>query len=322
MTPNLFDQIRSACALVAGRARFVSIATDRLPAYAASLPLERIMRPEHDAASHYLGHGAETVAFFLILDAINFGSGYFPHLCKRPGKSGYFTIASSLNDYCVAHGPPSPEALTQLTVDDCTAIFGQAPANVVTQELMGLFAAALHDLGHYVLERFDGRFMGLLEAAGGSAEALVQLLHAMPFFDDVATYDSLEVPFFKRAQLTASDLWIAFDGQGPGAFVDLDRLTIFADNLVPHVLRIDGILRYHPDLAARIDAEVLIPAGSPEEIELRACALHAVELIVAELRRAGHPVNAMGLDNLLWSRGQQPIYKQAKPRHRTRSHFY
>ncbi len=322
MIPSVFDHIRSACKMVAERARFVHIATDRIPSYAASLPLNRIMRPEHDVASHYLGHGEDTVAFFLILDTINFGSGYFPHLRKRPGMSGYFTIASSLKDYFVAHGPLSPLALTQLTVDDCMALFGQDPTNSAVQELMGLFVAALHDLGHYVQDRFNGRFMDVIAAADESAEQLVQILRVMPAFNDVAIYDGQEVPFFKRAQLAASDLWIAFDGQGPGAFVDLDRLTIFADNLVPHVLRIDGILHYHPDLAARIDAEILIPAGSPEEIELRACAVHAVELIVAELRRAGYAVNAMQLDNLLWSRGQQPEYKQAKPRHRTRSLFY
>jgi hypothetical protein len=130
------------------------------------------------------------------------------------------------------------------------------------------------------------------------------------------------VPLLKRAQLTVSDLWLAFDGQGPGTFADLDQLTIFADNLVPHVLRIDGVLQYEPDLQARIDAEVPIPAEAVEEIELRACAVHTVELIAAELRRAGHAVNAMQLDNLLWTRGQQPVYKLAKPRHRTRSVFY
>ena len=39
--------------------------------------------------------------------------------------------------------------------------------------------------------------------------------------------------FYKRAQIVASDLALA----GVAEFDDLDRLTIFADNLVPHVLR-------------------------------------------------------------------------------------
>ena len=35
----------------------------------------------------------------LVLDSINFGSGWFPTLRKRPGMSGYFTVASSLTDF-------------------------------------------------------------------------------------------------------------------------------------------------------------------------------------------------------------------------------
>ena len=101
----------------------------------------------------------------------------------------------------------------------------------------------------------------------------------------------------------------------------IEHFAIFADNLVPHVLRVDGLLRYDPALAARIDAEELIPAGSPEEIEIRATALHTVELLVAALHRSGQPISAAELDYLLWNRGQLPLYK-ARPRHRTRTVFY
>src|SRR4051812_23503112 len=113
METSITDRIRAACRLVAKRARFVQIDTAGIADYAASLPLERIMSPAHDAPTHYLGHGDDTAAFFLTLDAINFGSGYFPQLRKRPGMSGYFTIAASLNDYYTAHGPLTPHALTQ-----------------------------------------------------------------------------------------------------------------------------------------------------------------------------------------------------------------
>ena len=84
----------------------------------------------------------------------------------------------------------------------------------------------------------------------------------------------------------------------------------------------DGVMLYAPELAARIDREELIPAGSPEEIEIRAVALHAVELMVGELRCAGRAATAMGIDFILWNRGQHPEYKRAKPRHRTRTVFY
>jgi len=321
-TGNPLVQVRSACKIVAERAAFVHIAYDRLAAYAASLPLDEIRQPELHASRHYLGHGADTAAFFVTLDAINFGSGFFPHLHKRPGMSGYFTVASSLNDYFQAHGPLSAEQLAQFTAEEAARIFGQDLANRPIAELMGLFAQALGDLGRYLLERFDGRFSHLIEAADHSAVRLVELLRAMPLFNDVERYHGLEVPFFKRAQLTAADLHLAFQGQGFGHFTDLDQLTIFADNLVPHVLRIDEVLRYEDDLAARIDREEPIPAGSPEEVEIRACAVHTVELLVAHLRNAGQHVTPMQVDYLLWNRGQQPYYKQIRPRHRARSVYY
>ncbi len=321
MSNSLWDEVRAACKAVAGQATHVRIQTERIPSFAASLPLQRALHPEHDASCHYLGHGEDTVAFFITLDAINFMSGYNPHLRKRPGMSGYFTTAAALHDYFQAHGPFSARELTRLTPERCAEIFDQDLANAPVRELMGLDASALNQLGHYLLERFDGSFMRLLEAAESSAESLVRLLIRMPYFNDVEVYGELHVPFFKRAQLTAADLAIAFDGQGPGYFCDLDHLTIFADNLVPHVLHIDGILQYEGELADRIEREELIPSGSPEEVEIRACGVHAVELLVAELRRQGQPITARGMDYLLWNRGQEPHYK-ARPRHRTRSVYY
>lgn len=318
---SLIEAVRTGCRQVALQARHVHIATERIGAYAASLPLEQAVCPAHDPNTHYLGHGADTVAFFLTLDAINFGSGYFPHLRKRPGLSGYFTVAASLNDRFRARGPLSAEELAAMSAEDCARLFGQDPTNAPIAELMQLFARALQDLGRYLLGRFGGSFTALVEEAGGSAEELVQLLVAMPFFDDVEPYGSLQVPFFKRAQLTAADLALAFGGQGWGHFRDLDRLTIFADNLVPHVLRVDGILCYEPELAVRIDREELIPAGSEEEVEIRACAVDAVERMLEALRSMGRAVTAQGVDYLLWNRGQRPEYK-ARPRHRTRTVFY
>jgi hypothetical protein len=173
-----------------------------------------------------------------------------------------------------------------------------------------------------VLDVFDGSFTNLVESADSSAARIVQLLKQMPYFNDVSFYKGSEVPFFKRAQITASDLSIAFRGRRWGTFKDLDQLTIFADNLVPHVLRIDGVLMYEESLLKRIMAGNLIPAGSTQEVEIRACALHAVELIKNKIRATkGQTINSSDLDSFLWNRGQQPHYK-AVPRHRTRCVFY
>ena len=312
-------RVRAGCRRVAERGRYVSIEDDFLAAYARNLALSELRKPSFD--HHYLGHGDDTVAFIVTLDSINFGSGYFPALRKRPGLSGYFTIASSLNDCFHEQGPLSPQQLREISPERCSSLFGQESSNATVAELMELFAKALNDLGGYLHERFDDSFTKLVLAADGSVDRLIEILAEMPLFRDVETYEGAGVAFYKRAQLMAADLAVAFDGQGPGRFDDLSKLTIFADNLVPHVLRVDGVLRYDPALLEQINTGELIPPGSKQEVEVRACALHAVERIVAELRRLERAVSAMELDYFLWNRGQQAKYK-VQPRHRTRSVFY
>jgi hypothetical protein len=297
----VLDEVRTHAARLAAAAQLVRIDVERIPAYAATLPVSQGRAPELDPATHYLGAPDATLAYLVTLDAINFGSGYFPHLQKRAGLSGYFTVAASLKDAW----PLSVEDLRQLTAGDCARVFGQTTPDAAVDELMALFARALNDLGELVATRYRGSFVALIEAANHSAERLVPLLAQMAFYRDVG--------FYKRAQLTAADLAIA----GVAHFDDLNQLTIFADNLVPHVLRVDGILAYDADLLARINREELIAAGSQEEQEIRACALRAVELLRGHL----DGVTSMQLDYVLWNRGQEPAYK-ALPRHRARTVFY
>jgi hypothetical protein len=290
--PGLLDEVRASCAAIAADARHVRIELDRLG------DVRPGTLPALDPERHYLeGSREDVIAYLLTLDAINFGSGWFPTLRKRPGASGYFTVSWALADRFRSAGPWSAEELRGLESPELARVLEQEPGH----ELMSLYAEALRQLGGFLGERSPAE---VVDVAGGSAEQLAETLAAgMPFFDDRG--------FWKRAQITANDLTLA----GVAKFDDIDRLTIFADNLVPHVLRVDGVLSYDGRLAARIDAGQLLPPGE-EEREIRACALHACELIAAEL---GVPPRV--LDVWLWSRGQAPRYK-ALPRHRTRTVYY
>ena len=238
---SLTDDIRAACAAVAAGARQVRIREEAVEAYAAALPAQS--PPAPDLAP---GESDERrAAFQITLNSINFGSGWFPTLRKKPGMSGFRTVEAGLR----ARGPWTAE-----------------------------------------------------ELAG------------WPTWHDVSPYGDRRVPFFKRAQIAAADLALA--GLAPGD--DLGALTLFADNLVPHVLRLDGVLEFDDDLVARIDAEQLIEHDAPEEVEIRACALHAVQLLVAA---HPEPTTATAVDNHLWHRGGGPRYK-ARPRHRARTTAY
>ena len=294
---TLSDQVRASCAQIAASARFVRIDLDALAALDPGPP------PQLDTERHYLEGAPEDVArFILALDSINFGSGWFPTLRKRRGAddkavSGYFTVAWCLADRFRALGPWTNAELRAMRTEEIAEVLRQPP----DQELMALFAQALRQLGAFLGDR---RALDVVSAARGSAVRLAeQLATGMSMFADLG--------FYKRAQITGSDLALA----GVAEFHDIDRLTIFADNLVPHVLRRDGVLVYDERLAAHIDAGRELRPG-PQEREIRACAVHACALLA---QRTG--MTERDIDNALWTRGGRPEYK-AIPRHRCRTIYY
>lgn len=299
---RLTDHIRASCAAIAADAQSVSIDRERLASF--SPPGGTVTDPGLDPTRHYLEGAPEDVALYtLALDTINFGSGWFPTLRKRADPasgrtvSGYFTIAWNLADHFRLQRPWTAADLRELRTGELAAILGQS----ADHELMSLYAQALRELGRVL---GTSSALDFVARANGSAETLATLLaSSLAFYDDRG--------FYKRAQIVPNDLALA----GVAGFHDLDGLTIFADNLVPHVLRCDGILVYEPALAARIDAGELLGAGR-EEREIRACAVHACELLSARLETP-----ARALDMWLWTRGQSPEIK-ARPRHRCRTVFY
>jgi hypothetical protein len=315
-----FGAIRRACAEVARRARYVRIDPDGLARFAGAIPQAELGGVSGTNFPDLGGDPERIAAFVICLDAINFGSGWFPQLSKPEGRSGYRTVEAALSRRFSAQGAPSAAELRGFDAARMTAMLGQERAGPDVPELMALFAQSWRELGQLLAERFGGSFLALARSARGSAAALVRTLLELTLYRDVHRYQELEVPLLKRAQITAADLAVGL-GDRLEPFADLDQLTIFADNLVPHVLRLDGVLAFDAALVGRIEREERIRAGSPEEIEIRACAVAAVEALRAHLAERGVRVRSMDLDFWLWTRGGGPRYK-ARPRHRALSTCY
>jgi hypothetical protein len=291
---SLPDEVRAHCAAVARAARWV-----RIDLAAA--------RPEAggvaglDPGLHLLEAPAgERARYVLVLDAINFGSGWFDSLRLPAGESGTTAITRRLTQHARARGGVTWTAAELLALDAAavSGVLGQDPGHA----LMRLYAQALNQLGAWLGRRSA---LDAIDQAGGSAARFARMLaDGMPFFADAG--------FYKRAQITANDLVLA----GVASFGDADRLTVFADNRVPHVLRLDGVLAYDPQLAARVDGGRRLAAGSAMEREIRACAVDACEALAARAAVAPRV-----LDGWLWNRGERPPYSE-RPAHRTRTVFY
>lgn len=288
---------------MAERSRSVRIDEGAIEKYAAGLPT-----PGGEDPSPFATDDPETAAAFAIcMNAINFGSGWWPTIRKRPGQSGYATMAAGVTKRFTTAGPWSTEELSEMDAKKIAAIVSQDPEHA----LMAQFATALKNVGDQIDKNFNGRFLGPGQNAE-SIPALVEVFAGWEAFADVSTYEGREVPFFKRAQLAAADLYRAEIVDLPG----FDRLTAFADNLVPHVLRLDNVISLDPEFASSLDKTVLILHGAPEEIELRACAVHAVELLAASAE-----IPPAEIDGILWNRGRDSRYKSV-PRPRSRNTAY
>jgi Queuosine salvage protein len=295
------------CAWVADRARHVRIDRAVLDEYAAGLPAGaggHALDPE----THFLeGDREQRAGFIICLDAINFGSGWWPTIRKEPGRSGYFTVAGRLARRFRDGGPLTALELTELAPAEVAEMLGQDPVH----PLMSDYASALRDVGAHVLADHAGSFASVPEGARGSAVRLAEILSRWSSFADVSRYEGREVPFFKRAQIAAADMHLA----GVAELGDRDRLTAFADNLVPHVLRVDQVLVLDERLRGAIESGELIEHGSGQEVELRACTVHAVELLADATGRRLAPAE---IDQELWNRGRSARYKSfPRPRCRT-----
>ncbi len=261
---------------------------------------------------------ARTVQYLFVLDCLNFCFWPEPRWRYR-GHDGYVALAMALHD-AVMRGDRVLDAASLAQMDKAhlqEILDGEHEIPLLDERVK-----ILREAGTILQAHYDGHATRLVERAERSIVRLVELLaHDFSSFRDEASYRGRTVYFYKRAQIFCADLHGAFSGQRWGEFFDIDELTAFADYKVPQVLRHLGILRYSPELAASIDRREELLAGSPEEIEIRAHTIWAVELLKRELEKLGRSLRSFEIDWLLWNLGQREEFRQ-KPYHQTRTIFY
>ena len=180
----------------------------------------------------------------------------------------------------------------------------------------------LNETGDVLIRKWAGQAGRIAEAAEFQAHCIAELLaRDFPSFCDAADHHGRPVAILKRAQIFATNLAEAFARVGGPMIHGLEKLTAFADYRIPQALRHLCVLRLESQLAARIESKQLIPAGSAEEVELRACTVHAVELMTRAVHeRHGTAVPAWKMDEFLWHHSHDP--EVSVEHHRTLTWFY
>nr|SVE94380.1 EOG090X0A16 [Simocephalus serrulatus] len=192
----------------------------------------------------------------------------------------------------------------------------------------------LQECGKILNEKFDGAFLNCLEQANQNAQKLLNLIVTnFPAFRDEAVFEGRTVSLYKRAQILVADIWGLFKGQGLGSFADIDTITMFADYRVPQSLVHFGALEYSEKLNKMLTANHEFKNGDREEVEIRGCSIHAVELIREELgarsvyvtinEEKTLPLNSAMIDYFLWEFRRRFAQKLAViPYHKVRCIYY
>lgn len=310
---------------VAEKSKQVRIDRQALRRSCRKLLEDGIQVPPWNSFYHFRGGGEDMVSYLLALDSINFcywpqpGKAKWEIKYKSENLSGYYALAACLKQAAESGIPITrSEYLVELSVDELKRILGGRGELQLLEHRVRI----LNELGRVLLADYEGKAHKLVEVASNSAIELARLLaKKLSSFRDVAQYHGYEVAFYKRAQIFAADLYGAFKGKNWGNFTDMHRLTAFADYKLPQVLRHLGILRYSQNLEQKIDQEIFLEAGDPEETEIRSNTIWAVELIRQEFGRMGKALRPFEIDWILWNLGQLKRFKP-KPYHRTVTIFY
>lgn len=320
------NPVRTGSRWIVRRGRWVSVN----PAAISALAEKIRARPAvtWDSRYHFRGEEELTLRYILVLDALNFC--FWPPLLSPPPPrgegarkwsvagpdgerlSGYFALAYALRRTAEEDAPFfDPGELATEDADRLRAVLGEIP-------LLPWRIRAIREVGQALVRLGSAR--EFFARAQGSCARLVELVTAqLPSFRDAALYEGREVFFHKRAQILCADLAGTFGGQGPGALHDLGWLTAFADYKLPQLLWAAGALVLHPTLAQRIARLELLAAGAPEEVEMRAATVVAVENLTAALHGLGRSVRPFEVDWMLWHLSQT---KLPFPHHRTQTVFY
>ena len=212
--------------------------------------------------------------------------------------------------------------LAKITRADMERIFAGNIEMPMLDEKLALF----HDVGTVLAAKYGGRYYNFIRSCSprlyDHGNGLVERLAAeFPRYNDVSQYDGHEVKFYKLTQLGYWEIYAGLGAKGGFRLEDPQKMTAFADYIVPVALRLMGMTSYSPSLEQSINTYQMVPRDSREEVEIRAHCLYATALLADEinkLRPAERQIIIPQIDARLWTHYHTTDW----PHHLTRTIMY
>lgn len=279
-----------------------------------------------------------SVEWLFVADVLNFSfwqleeDQHYTVELKGVKYTGYMALCAALTKALESGIPITTSTFyANITADDIPKIFASSTQPIPLPEDR---LKNLQEAGKVLNEKFGGSFCNCVKEANQSAQQLLKLIvDNFPCFRDEAVIGGKTVSLYKRAQILVADIWGLFKGEGLGKFDDIDTITMFADYRVPQTLVRFGALKYTERLYELLNKNHMFKNGDREEVEIRGCSIHAVELIREEIAKtqqqssildsANLRLNSSMIDFFLWEYRRRFAKDLARiPYHKCRCIFY
>jgi hypothetical protein len=312
--------------------RDVHTNVDRVREVAAWMAYEELPMPDYQLPFG-IGQGSadETIDFVMTAD------------CVDTAFTDFTTHTKFQVDYAGRHWSDSDAlfACMKRALDNGIPILdGKFLAHVTRPELERIFVGNIelpmldekmevwHQLGSVLAAKYEGRFHNFIRSCkprlydNGNGNGLIErLVKEFPRFNDVSQYDGHAIKFYKLPQLGIWFVYSTLRKSGQFLLEDVDKMTAFADYIVPVGLRLMGITSYSEKLENAINTYTLIPRDSAWEVEIRAHCIYATALLCEEINKKRAPENKIiipQIDARFWI----PYHTTSWPHHLTKTIMY
>jgi hypothetical protein len=348
------SSVKNSASFIADHAKHVSIDRNKVAEFAKSFLANSVHYSTKAWKQHPLNPKVmdeRAIDWIFLVDLLNFSFWPERHPLKEfavDGHRGYWSLCAAINRALYVDKIPVTSAawMRYCSMDDVCGVFrpdqGCRPVPMLESRL-----ECIRKAGEILETRLDGSFITLIKRSNKSSAILLNLIIETfgDLFDDASVYHEALVVFHKRAQILIADIWACFEGQGFGEFHDIsETITMFADYRVPQALVYFGVIVYSPELLSvlrkqedhhlSLESDVamndqnMMKRGDEFEIEIRGLSIHAVELIIHEIKALkpdlmACDVNAILIDFYLWDLAKAKKEEMRNiPIHRVRSIYY
>jgi hypothetical protein len=280
------------------RARDVQTHVDKIAEVAGWMACEELPMPDY-ALPFGIGEGDvnDTIDFILTTSCIDTAfTDFSSHTKFQVEYAGRTWSDSDALFACMKRaidkGIPILDGsfLVQVTRSEMEALF----AGNIELPMLDEKTEILHQVGAVLTRKYDGRFHNFVASCSpklydGGKGLVDQLVSEFPRFRDVSPYDDEIIKFYKLPQLAIWFLYTSLRKAGKFPLDDLEKMSAFADYIVPVALRLLGITSYSAELESAINSHQLLPHDSPREVEIRAHCIYASALLAEEINRLRPP---------------------------------